>query len=268
MTFDIKMSNFLVGPWSKKRGILYTPENIQLVDREQKTQTRRIIKHKDIGFVGGKNDWNDPSCYGWEDPCGDFHCLPERGNQPGREDVQCYLGRRGHLLYTKEAHFLHGWWVKTGKATGRTGWSFFHQDKGILFLDTPPDKISTGYSTESGWYKRSPLFMKEKYARQWAVISSVTVERVQEISEADAIAEGVYPRGKPEIYHGAKLMHTTPIAAYRDIWESINGPGSWDLNPWVWVIKFMKVDRPLGYGLDPEGWQLNGAQKRFFQNEE
>lgn len=70
-------------------------------------------------------------------------------------------------------------------------------------------------------------------------ITAVRVERLQDISETDAIAEGVnvHPdhQGKPRgsIY--------SPVQAYRDLWESINGPDAWTVNPWVWVVEFRRV---------------------------
>ena len=67
-------------------------------------------------------------------------------------------------------------------------------------------------------------------------IKSVRVERLQEISEADALAEGCT----------AKLAEEAPALDearqdFRELWESINGPGSWDANPWVWVVEFKRV---------------------------
>jgi hypothetical protein len=74
-------------------------------------------------------------------------------------------------------------------------------------------------------------------------ITGVRVERLQDISEADAKAEGCtknhndYYWGGPHPESGLKQL-ATAVSAYRDLWESINGPGSWDLNPYVWVIEF------------------------------
>ena len=72
-------------------------------------------------------------------------------------------------------------------------------------------------------------------------ITSVRVERLQGISEADCYAEG--------IQRTAFIGHVTDgdmeyVARcdYRDLWESINGPGSWDANPWVWVVEFRRVE--------------------------
>jgi hypothetical protein len=74
-------------------------------------------------------------------------------------------------------------------------------------------------------------------------IVRVGVERLQDISEADAYAEGVTipdhykfaSNGRPEDRNEARVT-------YKALWESINGPGSWDLNPWVWVVEFKKVN--------------------------
>jgi hypothetical protein len=54
------------------------------------------------------------------------------------------------------------------------------------------------------------------------------VERLQEVSPADAVAEGV------------QTAHD-PVLAYRAVWERINGPGSWDANPCVWVVGFRRL---------------------------
>ena len=62
---------------------------------------------------------------------------------------------------------------------------------------------------------------------------------MQEISEEDSIAEGVRT-----IDVAAKEGATwcdRPRRAYRFLWNSINGKGSWDLNPWVWVIEFRRI---------------------------
>jgi hypothetical protein len=87
-------------------------------------------------------------------------------------------------------------------------------------------------------------------------IAGVRVEQLQDISEADAIAEGVEWDKCPATQNDVSL--TAQIAAsrigmaapyvakidyiggYRRLWESINGPGSWDKNPWVWVVEFKK----------------------------
>ena len=66
----------------------------------------------------------------------------------------------------------------------------------------------------------------------------VRVERLQAINHVDCIAEGA-PGG-----HGSIPGYpyaATPHEHYRHIWESINGRGSWDANPWVWVIEFKQI---------------------------
>jgi hypothetical protein len=72
-------------------------------------------------------------------------------------------------------------------------------------------------------------------------IVSVRVERLQAIGEADARAEGVTTEDRHTIGYCAGEFLPPSIRAYRDLWESINGAGSWDANPWVWVIEFKRV---------------------------
>jgi hypothetical protein len=69
----------------------------------------------------------------------------------------------------------------------------------------------------------------------------VRVERLQEISEADAVAEGA-PPSHPSINKISREFGYAdfPRSWYGQLWDSLNGAGSWDANPWVWVVEFRR----------------------------
>ena len=71
-------------------------------------------------------------------------------------------------------------------------------------------------------------------------IVTVRVERLQDISGKDAEAEGVHLTGGPALWshvnRGDKMK-----AAYKDLWDEINGAGAWNKNPWVWIVEFKRV---------------------------
>lgn len=78
-------------------------------------------------------------------------------------------------------------------------------------------------------------------------ITDVRVQRLQEISEADSRAEGIeWTEGGPLQAHlsfdDGHFNFPTAKEAYRFLWERINGEGSWDLNPFVWVVSFKRVE--------------------------
>jgi len=107
---------------------------------------------------------------------------------------------------------------------------------------------------ETHWEKpTSHLSMKwhtGRFMPRWASrimleVTDVRVERVQDISEEDAWAEGILTRyccnGGDCGCRGMPINH--PTADFRDLWDSINakrGHG-WDVNPWVWVVKFKRI---------------------------
>lgn len=125
-----------------------------------------------------------------------------------------------------------------------------------------------GQSDGAGSKGRPSIHMPRWASRIMLTVTSVRVERLQDISDADAIAEGVPEEidGSigDEIYcrncgghgtHGALganlgvievdcLECDTATKRYRNLWTRINGPGSWDANPWVWVIEFQRETRP------------------------
>lgn len=75
-------------------------------------------------------------------------------------------------------------------------------------------------------------------------VVGVRVERLQDIDRAGALAEGIVDMSTPSHTAfgtpGASLAQH-PIRAFQLLWESINGAGSWDANPWVWVVEFKRV---------------------------
>jgi len=91
---------------------------------------------------------------------------------------------------------------------------------------------------ESGKW-RSPVTMPRWASRISLLVTDVRVERLQDISEADAIAEGNTPGPSGDTFGGCR--HTA-IAAFSDHWISRHGPASWDANPWVVAITFEHID--------------------------
>lgn len=80
--------------------------------------------------------------------------------------------------------------------------------------------------------------MPRKLSRITLEIESVRVQRVQDISEDDAVAEGVTEsRGTA----GDCYERVTAKENYAWLWDSIHGPGSWNANKWVWAITFRRV---------------------------
>jgi hypothetical protein len=93
------------------------------------------------------------------------------------------------------------------------------------------------------------IHMPRAASRLLLDVTAVRVERLQDISEADAIDEGVkadadgcfYPPGQDWSGERAPNPQSTARSAYAVLWDSINGAGSWDANPWVWVVGFKRM---------------------------
>jgi hypothetical protein len=98
---------------------------------------------------------------------------------------------------------------------------------------------------EADGKRRPPTVMLRRLSRITLELTGMRVERLQDISEADAIAEGIERhRGNWRCYTDANagVACRFPVNSYRTLWESINGAGSWDANPWVWVLEFKRLD--------------------------
>lgn len=78
--------------------------------------------------------------------------------------------------------------------------------------------------------------MPKEASRIWLEITGIRVERVQDISEGDAIAEGI------DLNKCSGDWESPPSWVFEELWKSINGEESWEANPWVWKVEFKKVD--------------------------
>jgi hypothetical protein len=86
------------------------------------------------------------------------------------------------------------------------------------------------------------IHMPRDCSRILLEIVSVRVERLQDISEADAKAEGARPAPFPVVAAWPSGIELFYRGGYAGLWESINGPGSWEANPWVWCINFRRIE--------------------------
>ena len=116
---------------------------------------------------------------------------------------------------------------------------------GSRISDVPPALRASAYSIyaadptwneDSGMVWRPSIHMPRWASRLTLIVTDVRVERLQDISEADAIAEGV-PADFLEHIHGP--------GGYRDIWDRINGAGAWEANPWVAAYTFTVIPKNI-----------------------
>jgi hypothetical protein len=151
-----------------------------------------------------------------------------------KENGMCPYGQPGDRLWVREC-FAAWWETATGKRSHVMG---YRAD-----IDDP---YWDGFGFDDPWWldaKWEPsIHMPRSFSRITLEITGVRLERLQEISESDARSEGV--NAAPDWRH---LFNDPEAMSYRcgfaRLWESINGPGSWAANPWVWVVEFRRIEQ-------------------------
>lgn len=215
-----------------ERPIIFKSEMILAITAEMKTITRRIIKPQPEvsknGYLTG--EW-------LKKPLGGLML-------PLLSDIveYCPYGVPGDRFWIKETHYAWGRWeTRFSEKKKRDEWHFVNLteecDREYLYFDNVGDtQILTGRTGKVGYWKRPSIFMPRVASRISLEITNVRVERLQEITEADAIAEGC-DNSKSE---AAKLVgwYEKPLRAFKRLWIRINKAESWDANPYVWVIEF------------------------------
>lgn len=213
--------------------ILFTGPMVRAIRTGTKRQTRRVCKPtRDLG-IGCELAPN------------------ELAGEVNGGDFRNAKYAPGDRLAVRETFFAFGRWETCFSAKkGRDEWHFVDMtaECGHAYwyaADGDPrmpvqGKRSGGVTP--GWWKRPAIFMPRAAGRLTLEISAVRVERLQSISEADARAEGITDGGclncgEPEPC-GCAAPAPDARDSYIQLWESINGAGSWDANPWVWTVTF------------------------------
>ena len=208
-----------------------------------KTQTRRVVKSLRHPF----GDMLPP-----EEVASEFNGLTEV--------VSCPYGNPGDRLIVKEAAWMwcakvvSGLTKKTKKQ--KVCWLEARNVPPIYCVDHPekPSHIPDGQTVKVGavtyeWRKKIARFLPAWASRDTLEITGIRVERLHDISEEDAIAEGIEAlpgelgwRGWKDYANPEMEGFLGGFDSYRTLWESINGPGSWDQNPFVWVVEFKRFE--------------------------
>ena len=223
----------------KERPILFSGAMVRALLDGSKTQTRRAVKlqvQHDDSWVGGWKIVHKRVTQA-------LLTFNQLGGKPlGSDAAICPYGQPGDRLWVRET-FLD---------TQRTG--IEHRDESGLrhryafASDCGPGSYGDQARKDYGLKWKPSIHMPRAASRILLEIVSVRVERLHDISEGDCWAEGIEAVDGAlddlAIIHLAKRMGRSFEAAaptYAALWESINGAGSWDANPWVWVVEFKRV---------------------------
>ena len=202
------------------RPIIFSGPMVQALLAGRKSQTRRGLKPQP-DFRGGVGDYHDAEEWGWED---------EDGYHVSVLDI-CPNGFRvGDRLWVREA-FIGPYAYEVNEYPPRD-WG----NKAIWFpADGPvPEKHAGQF-----WHRARPSIHMPRWAsRMTLTVTDVRVQRLQDISAADAMAEGCDAVLALTIKRPNGAHPGNPRECYCDLWNSLHGPGAWDANPWVVAVTF------------------------------
>lgn len=259
----------------KEHPIIFSTEMVRAILEGRKTQTRRIVKPQ-------PEQWVSQAGYSWFTPKGEISFRGDTANGPAEYSIPLRY-QRGDRLWVRETwQLLMPCVVSFGP--GEDDWDWESEEADAIYAEKP--EIGTlCYKADDPnackWWRPS-IHMPSWASRITLEVTSVRIERLQDISEDDAKAEGVdwlfseedcrHVVGiigtRPEdhgyrnyLWHGdfgqygmgSKQSDSWPyqysgykdaIGSFSSLWEKINAKRgySWDDNPWVWVISFKAIE--------------------------
>ncbi len=212
----------------KERPILFSAPMVRALLAGTKTQTRRECKFTSGGHlkeVNGHRRWHraDPDAI-----------------------LACPYGRPGERLWVRES-----WRYCCAQMSPHCVATIEYKADGAKRniavkpeqLPQPRPENGEGWDErmrylEKWWAMGRPSIHMPRWASRITLeVTGVRIERLQEISDADAWSEGIDQN--EALSMGCTDM--AAVAAFSALSESINGPDSWDANPWVWVVEFKRI---------------------------
>ncbi len=235
----------------KERPILMNASMVKANLEGRKTMTRRVVKVPLLEHCGAHGTESDPSQW-------DTGYCHYQGGQPGDpmslNELPCPYGQVGDRFWCRES----GWMCENR-------FFAYSATPGVCKQGdlAPPDNFiysdyenygTAGEFRQNGWKRVSSIHMPRWASRLTLEITSMRVERVQDISLEDARAEGIpQTAGEAEglgLYDmskepGAFWDNRTSRENFARLWDSLNekrGYG-WEQNPWCWVISYRKIEK-------------------------
>jgi len=216
----------------KERPILFSGPMVRAILEGRKTQTRRIMKPQPSDDFQPEVGFYHPSKI--DRRSGEYFPGPKTfGASDIEQDFPCRHGQPGGRLWVRET------WRTHERDDGLDG-ILYRADDAFRQIENTVDAADRWCAVPRSNLWRSSIFMPRWASRITLEITGVRVERLQEITEKDAIAEGV-EKLPDYVLDPAPHRCCRHIEGYCQLWESINGDGSWAQNPWVWVIEFKRI---------------------------
>lgn len=226
----------------KETPILFTAEMVRAILDGRKTQTRRIVKPQPVPHDFGEGGVRD--------------AFVQPQTVPGMVAVGAHVIKTGDTGYLRKLPYgtasdrlwvkeTHTFWAHSVESVG-VAYEAGGEDKIVDFPDKkgmPPLDKQLARNLNGSRRKRPAIFMHRWASRLTLEITDLRVQQLQDISEEDAIAEGIHRMGGGwrNYQHLDSDIQMTPDASYKSLWESIHGAGSWAKNPWVWAITFKEI---------------------------
>lgn len=217
--------------------ILFNTEMVKAILDGRKTITRRIIKPQPISkiayAIGGYKcgTWGYPSKDAWKYWCDEEFRIPEGIAEAEIERTWNPPAHGGDILYVREN------WAMAPDLFGE-----FEQP--IYMADIPSVDLEEAKAKHFRW--KPSIHMPKEIARLFLRVKSVRVERLQDITEEQAIAEGCY---HGPLFEGGTEEDIKALWGFIDVWDSTIKRADletygWEANPWVWVIEFERCEKP------------------------
>ncbi|MFW4882052.1 hypothetical protein ACOAPR_29680 [Pseudomonas aeruginosa] len=203
----------------RERPILFNDQMVRAILEGRKTVTRRVVK--DTGFYA-----IDAAIHGNDVALREREALSTRCpfGQPG-DRLWVREAWQGPLISDEEQAANQSWWKDMTKFQDPAHCAYRASGDDNEYVD--PD----GYF-HCKW--KPSIHMPRWASRILLEITAVRVERLQDITPNQCIAEGAWREKDKELGRGQEA-----IAAFADLWRSTGG--DWDANPWVWVVEFKRV---------------------------
>lgn len=206
----------------KETGLMFKAPLVRAILEGRKTQTRRVVKRLPLRVNHETNAMEVD--------------VANIENGKFADRIPCPMGQPGDRIYVRETWqgplMSNKEWEDHYFSEAEELPSKFHTTAYCQYAADggPPPEFTTMDDELVARWKPS-IHMPKWAARIWLEITGVRVERLQEITPDNCIAEGAWPVEQRELGRGHEA-----VSAFRELWESTGG--DWAANPWVWVIDF------------------------------